>query len=133
MSYLIDTDWIIDYLTGQPDARATLTALRADTLAISLITLIELYEGAYTSRDPDAAEAGLQAFLQRVTLLAIDQDVALAAARIRATLRRNRRPIKHRSLDLLIAATAIAHGLELVTRNRKDFADIPGLVLFQAS
>jgi hypothetical protein len=44
----------------QPTARATLGALRSQGLALSLISLMELSEGALTSRDPTAAEVSLQ-------------------------------------------------------------------------
>ncbi|HEV2109285.1 MAG TPA: hypothetical protein VGR16_13570 [Thermomicrobiales bacterium] len=40
------------------------------------------------------------------------------------------RSVDHRALDLFIAATAIEHGLSLVARNTRDYADIPGLVLY---
>jgi tRNA(fMet)-specific endonuclease VapC len=130
MSFLIDTDWAIDYLTSQPTARATLGALRSQGLALSLISLMELSEGALTSRDPAAAELGLQEFLRGVALIPVDEAVALTAARLRAHLRQHRRPVAHRSLDLLIAATAVAHSLTLLSRNRKDYEDIPDLVLY---
>jgi hypothetical protein len=57
--------------------------------------------------------------------------VAERAAAIRADLRRQRRPLTHRALDLLIAATAIEHGAPLASRNTPDYADIPGLLLVQ--
>ncbi len=41
--------------------------------------------------------------------------------------------VKPRALDLVIAATAFEHGLTLVTQNRDDYKDIPGLKLYQVS
>ena len=66
----------------------------------------------------------LLAFLEReVDRLPVDDDVARTLARLRARAREeNRRP---RALDLLIAATATAHNLQLYTRDR-DFERIPG-------
>lgn len=49
---------------------------------------------------------------------------------IRADLRKRNHPFDHRTLDLFIAATALEHGLTLVTRNLKDFQDIPGIQLY---
>jgi predicted nucleic acid-binding protein len=43
-----------------------------------------------------------------------------------------KRPTR-RGFDLLIAATAIEHGLTLVTRNVRDYADIRGLQLYQGA
>ncbi len=40
-------------------------------------------------------------------------------------------PLQHRTLDLVIAATAITHDLEVVTRNTRDYQDVPGLRLYQ--
>jgi predicted nucleic acid-binding protein len=120
----------IGCLTNQPTARSTLTEFRPQGLAVSLITFMELSEGTLMSRDQDAADHGLRGFLRGVTLLPVDEAVALSAARLRANLRRRRRPVAHRSLDLLIAATAVANGLTLITRNRKDYEDIPGLILY---
>jgi predicted nucleic acid-binding protein len=53
--------------------------------------------------------------------------VAKQVAQIRAALRRTKAPLNHRALDLIIAGTAVAYDLELLTRNTKDFNDIPNL------
>ncbi len=49
MSYLVDTDWIIDGIAGIGNARTILERLSPNGLAVSIITLGELYEGAYAS------------------------------------------------------------------------------------
>jgi predicted nucleic acid-binding protein len=38
--------------------------------------------------------------------------------------------VQHRAFDLVLAATALEHGLTLATRNTKDYADIPALALY---
>ena len=58
MSYLIDTDWIADYLKGDRGAVDLFNSLAEDHLAISLITFGEIYEGIYYGDDPAANEAG---------------------------------------------------------------------------
>jgi tRNA(fMet)-specific endonuclease VapC len=68
---LIDTDWVIDALTGTADARALLTNLRPGGLAISVITYAEVYEGIFGSRDPRRAEEAFRAFLHGVDVLDI--------------------------------------------------------------
>jgi predicted nucleic acid-binding protein len=60
----------------------------------------------------------------------VRRPLAERAAGIRRSSRRLPGPVDHRSLDILIAATAIEHGLTLVTRNTRDHADIPGLTLY---
>nr|WP_285292762.1 type II toxin-antitoxin system VapC family toxin [Aureimonas altamirensis] len=93
---------------------------------ISSIVLHELEVGVLRAERSDAVagyalrnwlEAGVRAmFLER--LLAVDEAVALQAARLHVP---NPRPIN----DAFIAATAIVHGLTLVTRNIRDFAGVP--------
>lgn len=56
MKYLIDTDWIVDYLAGQEEARKLLTTLHPDGIAISIVTFTEIYEGIYTNSDPRRGE-----------------------------------------------------------------------------
>jgi len=52
LSYLIDTDWIIHYLNGYKEVVKKLSSLRNEGLAISIISLAELYEGVYYSTRP---------------------------------------------------------------------------------
>jgi tRNA(fMet)-specific endonuclease VapC len=61
--YRVDTDWIIDHLSGVAVVTARLTELRPAGLAVSIISLAELYEGVHYSRDPVRSEASLQQFL----------------------------------------------------------------------
>ncbi|MFN0071524.1 MAG: type II toxin-antitoxin system VapC family toxin, partial [Chloroflexota bacterium] len=67
MKYLDASDWCIDFFKGIPQARSALDALSHEGLAISTVSLMELLEGAFNSRHPQQAEAGLTAFLQDVT------------------------------------------------------------------
>ena len=55
-------------------------------------------------------------------------DVARACGRLFATLKGSGRTARSRFADLLIAATALAHGLPLYTRNPKDLRDVTHVV-----
>jgi predicted nucleic acid-binding protein len=127
MKYLIDTDWLIDYLYGNPQALQVFSTLAPDGLAISIITYLEIYEGINLSRDPVRAERAFRQLLRDVQVLPVSRTVAKQVAQIRATLRRSKAPMNHRALDLIIAGTAVAYDLELLTRNTKDYNDIPNL------
>ena len=59
IAYLIDTDWVIHYLNGHPAIVERLEELQEAGLAPSVISLAELYEGIYYSRDPDRNEQAL--------------------------------------------------------------------------
>jgi predicted nucleic acid-binding protein len=58
VSYLVDTDWVAEYLKGRDVAVRGLTYLAEDGLAISIITFGEIYEGIYYGRNADAHERG---------------------------------------------------------------------------
>jgi predicted nucleic acid-binding protein len=129
MPYLIDTDWAIDYLTGIPEALALLDRLTEEGIAISVITYMEIYQGVLRTPDPFRTEEGVAAFLEGVPVAPLSLAVARRCARLRESLRREGRQVQARALDLLVAATALEHDLILVTRNRDDYQDIPGLKL----
>ena len=129
MSYLVDSDWVAEWLKGRPAAIQLLTALRPDGLAISGVTYGEIYEGIYYGRDPRAHEAGFRRFLRLVRVLPISRLVLRRFARLRGDLRARGQLIG--DMDLLIAATALQYNLTLVTRNVRDFQRIPGLKLYQ--
>ena len=130
MAYLVDSDWVIDYLSGVPDALELLDRLADEGIAISIVTYMEIYQGVERSDNLTTAERQLSAFLDSVPLLPISPAVARRCASLRETLRRQGKRVNNRALDLLIAATAIEHDLTLVTRNLQDYGDIPGLETF---
>jgi tRNA(fMet)-specific endonuclease VapC len=130
LSYLIDTDWIADYLDGKPAAIALLDSLKDDGLAISLVTYGEIYDGVYHGRNPVAAEQNFLALLRRIEVLDLNRDIMQRFARIRGHLWSTGRTLG--DADILIAATAMHHGLTLVTRNRRHYDRIPGLTMHEA-
>jgi tRNA(fMet)-specific endonuclease VapC len=128
--YLIDTDWIIHYLNGHAGIVERLEQLSSDGLAVSIVTLAELYEGVYYSRDPRANEQGLNRFLSGVTVLGVDEETCRLFGRERGRLRAARKRVG--DFDLIIGLTARQHQLTLLTNNRRHFALIDGVVLESA-
>ncbi len=51
-SFLVDTDWVIDHLNGVEAVTRRLQALRTQGLALSIISIAELWEGVHFSKDP---------------------------------------------------------------------------------
>lgn len=99
----------------------------AEQRAISVITVSELLHGVH--RASGATRNRRRAFVEHVLAgfepLPISEQVARVHAEIWADLdRRGSSPGAH---DLWIAATALAHGLGVVTRNRRDFERVRGL------
>lgn len=131
MRYLVDTDWLIDYLKGRETARELLDPLVHLGLAISLITYGEIFEGILYGRDPARYEQVFRAFLQTASILPLTERSMERFARIRGELRARGQLIG--DADILIAATALDHDLILVTQNRNHFHRIPNLKLYPAS
>lgn len=94
--------------------------------AISILTRVELEGGI--ARTPDLAlvhRANIDALLSHLAVIAFDGPCADAYGRVLAVTGWSRARI----FDRMIAATALAHDLTLITMNGKDFNDIPGLRL----
>ncbi len=128
MNYLIDTDWVIDHFHHIERVTRRLEELAPQGLALSVISLAELYEGVYYSRDPARSEDILQQFLAPdLAILGIDEETCKRFGRERGRLRAAGLMIG--DFDLLIAATALQYDLTLLTNNRQHFERVEGLRL----
>jgi tRNA(fMet)-specific endonuclease VapC len=96
-------------------------------VAVSVITVLELRQGAERSEQRELAHARLNNFFEPMGVLTFEESDALAAARIRAQLFRTGRPIG--DFDTLIAAQAFARDLIVVTNNVDEFERVPGLLI----
>ena len=119
------------YLNDQPAVVARLDDCRAEGVAISIVTLAELYEGVYGSTDPAASEQTLQQFLRGVSVVGIDEDTARRFGQERARLRAAGQLIG--DVDLLIGVTAVTGGLTLLTNNRRHFERLDSLAIESVS
>ena len=127
MPYLIDSDWVIDYLGSRPEALRLLETLADEGVAISILTYMEIYQGVIQSTQPEEVQDKLQAFLDAVPIIPLSPSVARRCAPLREDLRLQGRRVNQRAIDLIIAATALEYDLILVTRNTRDYEDVPGL------
>ncbi len=128
--FLVDSDGVIDYLLDQPGIVQLLDDLVAEGIGLSVITAVEVLEGIKFGRNADTMRQRYDDFVQGVQIIPFDMNVADTAATLRGNLRARRLPVNERSMDLLIAATAIHHGVFLITRNVRHFRDIDGLLLW---
>jgi predicted nucleic acid-binding protein len=131
VSYLLDSDRIIDALHSRQDALDLIIDLVADGVAISVITVGELYEGAYRGPRIRGRLAELRQFVHRFPVLPVTESIIEVFAEHRAQLRAQGTMIA--DLDLMIASTALYHGLILVTRNLRHFDHVPGLRIYGQS
>ena len=127
MKLLLDTDTCVFWLRGRPAVQARLAAVDPDALHISVVTLAELRYGADCSAQPDANHQAIDDFVSGVAVLAVDANTARAFGEVKAQLRRQGKLIE--DFDLLLAATALANGLTLVTNNSAHFGRVAGLIL----
>lgn len=128
--YLFDTDAVSELLRPKPLGAylAWIRTVPREDQFISAVTVGELYHGAHRSPARDRHLENIeQRLLPAVTVLPFDVAVAKVFGEIRAVLEtRGTRPD---DADLPIAATALHHGLELVTGNVRHFGRIDDLVL----
>ena len=121
--YLLDTDACIDFALGRSDRlRDRMREHFMQGLAISSITLAELRVGALHSDADSKDEQRLDDFVRTLTLFDFDESAAEAYGSIARQI-----GVKRRNFDRLIAAHAVSLRLVLVSRNAKDFGDVPGL------
>ena len=125
MRHLIDSNVAIYWRDG--DAEIIGRIAQFDALPdISVLTRVELEGGMYASpKLLPTRQVRWNKLVGSLQVLDIDESVVDAYARIVAVRGFSRRRI----IDRLIAATAIAHDLTLVTINGGDLRDIPGLSL----
>lgn len=131
MTYLLDTDWVIQALARRQPAARTLERLIGSRVYVSYVTLAEVYERAFVSSNPQAHLVGFRHFLSAYRLLGLSDPVVERFAETRALLRRRGQRIA--DFDLLIAATALHHDLTLLTFNLRHFERVPELKLHQPS
>ena len=126
MKYLLDTNICIYALNRRPpEVLERLRAEGQEAVAISVITMLELRQGAHKSQHPEKTHGKLDLFLGPLRILPFDEKAALEGARIRAHLEQQGKPIG--DLDSLIAAHACSRNLVMVTNNLKEFSRVPGL------
>jgi predicted nucleic acid-binding protein len=129
LAVLIDTDLLIDLERGNAPIE---DLLGEEERAISVITVSELLHGVL--RAEGAVRVRRQAFVEHllagVHAIPITEPVARVHADIWPRLAARGEPIG--AHDLWIAATAIAHGLDIATRNNSHFERIAGLRVIAA-
>lgn len=128
MKYLLDTNTCIRYINGRsPEIKAKLPTIPRIDVGVSIITKAELYYGSAKSQTPERSREKQLEFLQTIQTVYFDEATALIYGEVRAHLDRQGTPIG--ANDLLIASTALANKLILVTHNTREFGRIPNLIL----
>jgi tRNA(fMet)-specific endonuclease VapC len=128
MTYLLDTNVCIDYLTGRfPSVAVRLRALGPAEVCLSSIVVAELRYGADKSTRPRRNHGILDTLTGEIPCREFDARAASFYGRVRSALERRGRPIGPN--DMLIAAHALSLGLVLVTDNVREFGRIRDLTV----
>lgn len=129
MFYLLDTDWMIQAMIGQRVAGNALRHLSPGQIAVSLLSVAEVYEGAFNSPNPQGHLISFRHFLDPYHLLVPNEPIVERFAELRAFLRRRGELIA--DFDLMVGATALHYDLTVLTFNLRHFRRIPDLKLHQ--
>ena len=126
MKYLLDTNTCIRYINGRvPNIRVKLASVPLVEVGVSTITKAEMFYGSAKSQTPEISLKKQLEFLVTLQNVPFDEKSASIYGKIRANLEQQGTPIGGN--DMLIAATAVAHQLILVTHNTREFIRIAGL------
>lgn len=127
---MIDTSVLIEYERGRLNLEPHLGGHGQEEFFLSMITASELLYGVHRAVEPRIRmkrSAFVEALLERFPLLPVDLATARTHAQVWAELAGAGKMVGPN--DLWIAATALAHGLTMVTANVREFERVPGLVV----
>jgi len=131
MGCLIDTCIWIDVERGYISPSDVALYTGKDPVYISPVTLAELGYGTEMARSEEIKQKRKSSLerLRKKPLLIIDDGTGLVFASVAASLKKSGRGSSFRIQDIWLASQAIQNNFSLLTKNKKDFEDIPGLKL----
>jgi tRNA(fMet)-specific endonuclease VapC len=128
MEYLFDTSWIIEVLAGRGETARQHKKLNLVKIAVSYVSIGEIYEVAFNYANPQAHLSSFREFLAPFQRLTLNEPIMETFAEVRAHLRRRGEIIS--DFDMLIGATALHYNLIVLTNNKKHFNRIPGIKIY---
>lgn len=128
MSYLLDTNVIIDFFHGQKSTVDKVKSIEKENLSLSIITAAEIYHGSYKTAVPHKYIDEFENFLVdlSVKLIPLDREIVKRYGLITASLEKQGKKLS--AFDILIAATALTHNLTIITSD-KGLGRIGGLTI----
>jgi len=127
VKYLLDTDTCIYWLKGREAVKQNVLAVGYSEIAISVITVAELYFGAYNSTKINEKLAAAEKFIQSLPVLNLSQTSLKYFGQLKADLKQKGTPVAN--FDLLIASIALTENLILVSNNIRHYNRISQLNL----
>lgn len=126
MSFLVDTDICSAHLRENHRVSGRFQQ-HSGSIYVSVITVGELLSWAFRLSTPAKYRIAVEELLSDLIVLNLDGEIARRFAIIRSVLLDQSKPAP--PTDLFIAATALEHGLALVTHNTRHFGSVPGIRL----
>jgi tRNA(fMet)-specific endonuclease VapC len=120
---LCDTDIFIEAFKNNTLATGSLSRIGFQNIALSAITLMELYFGALNKKEL----VKIKSRLQKLEIINLDQEITETAINM---IERYAKSHGLHIPDALLAATAICRGMQLLTYNVKDFKFVEGIKLY---
>ena len=124
---IADTSFLIDIMKSDKDAirKAEEIEKKGNTIAVTSITIFELFIGVSLSIKQDQERNKINRILNGLSIISFDEDSAREAGKIYAQKRKNGSAIEPE--DSMIAGICSRRNEILITRNIKRFSDIEGL------
>ncbi len=126
MRYCLDSNVIIDVFRGDKNLGVKLEKYQT-SYCITPVILCELYKGAFMAGQSEKALFLINAFEQSAELLPFNAKACRLFGKLYSELRKKGKQTSE--ADLMIACVAMVHDAKLITRNEKNFKNIPGLKL----
>ncbi len=135
MNYILDTNVISELVRKQPDYNVVTWLDGQDELSLylSVLTIGELMKGIFKLKDPERISS-LETWVIhdlsprfRGRLLPLDEPVMLTWGKLQGQAAQENRTLP--LMDSILAATALTHGMTVVTRNTKDLTSCGAYVL----
>ncbi|OHE00871.1 MAG: hypothetical protein A3K14_04560 [Sulfurimonas sp. RIFCSPLOWO2_12_FULL_36_74] len=125
---MLDTNICIYIIKNKPSSvREKLREFDIGDLAISTITVSELYYGVYKSQYIEKNLLALEHFLKPFDILEYDFKASIEYGKMRAQLEKKGEVIG--GLDMMIAAHALSQNMILITNNTKEFKRVENIKL----
>ena len=125
--FLLDTDTLIYNLKGNEEIKRNLQDHFEDPMKICVITIMELYYGAYKSKKITGNLSKVRTIENAFEIISVSSECAEIFGMLRASLKKSGMLLD--DFDLIIASCAMTNNLTLVTNNTKHFSRIDGLKL----
>lgn len=123
--YLLDSDTLIYSLKGNPAVQKQLVLHLNDALKVSVISMMELYYGAFKSERIAGNLAKVRKIEQHLEIVPVAIEIAEIFGILKSDM--ESKGTRLDDFDLIIASSALAHNLILVTNNVRHFERIEGL------